>query len=223
MRCWVPGAKCSVLVLVLTAVLGAGARPAFAQEPEPAQPKQPRPYEIRGYFTAATEKTESPKTFDAILGTESFTLLGGGGELLIKRRWILRGQFLTFSDTGTRVFVGTDRTVFPLGIPLDVTIDVVEFSAGYRFLAKPRWGAYAAAGRTSYELTERSNDERDRASGSGWHVLGGIDIKPHKWIVAAGEAQWTTTEDIFDAGAAEALGESKLGGVRFALRIGFAF
>jgi len=133
-------------VLVLSAVLGAGARPAFAQEPEPAQSKKPRPYEIRGYFTAATEKT-----------------------------------------------------------------------------AKPRWGAYVAAGRTSYELTERSNDERDRASGSGWHVLGGVDVKPHKWIMAAGEAQWTTTEDIFEGGAAEALGESKLGGVRFALRIGFAF
>lgn len=219
MKCWVLGAKC----LMLGAVLVLGARPALAQEPEPAQPKKPRQFEIRGYFSAGTEKTESPKTFDAILGTERFTLVGGGGELLIKRRWILRGQFLTFSDTGTRLFVDTDKTVFPLGIPLDVTIDVVEFSGGYRFLAKPRWGAYAAAGRTSYKLTEESNDERDRASGSGWHLLGGIDVKPHKWVMAAGEVQWTTTEDIFDAGAAKALGESELGGVRFALRVGFAF
>lgn len=213
------GAECWVLVLVLGAVLGAGAgAPAFAQAP-----KKPRQFEIRGYFTAGTEKTESPKTFDAVLGTERFTLLGGGVEIVVKRRWIARGQFTRFSDTGTRVFVDSNRTVFPLNIPLDVTIDVTELSGGYRFLAKPRWGAYAAAGRTSYKLIEESNGERDRDSGSGWHLLGGVDVRPHKWIVTAAEVQWTTTKNIFGAGAAEALGESRLGGLRFAFRIGFAF
>jgi len=217
------GAECWVLVLVLGAVLGAGA-PAFAQQPPAAQaPKKPRQFEIRGYFTAGTEKTESPKTFDAVLGTERLTLLGGGGEVVITRRWIARGQFTRFSGTGTRVFVDSNRTVFPLTIPLDVTIDVTEFSGGYRFLARPRWGAFMAAGRTSYTLSEESNGERDRDSGSGWHLLGGVDVKPHTWIVTAAEVQWTNTENIFGAGAAEALGESRLGGLRFAFRIGFAF
>ena len=212
---------CSVLT-ALCLVFGAGA--AFAQEPEPPPaPKKPRPFELRGYFTAGSEKTESPETFDAVLGKDSILLLGGGAEVIIAKRWIVRGQYVRFSDTGTRVFVDDDETVFELGIPLEVNIDVTEFSAGYRLFVRPRWGIYAAAGRSQYALREESNDERTKSSGGGWHVLGGFDVKPMKWVFIAGEGQWTRTRDILTGGAAEALGESELGGVRFAARIGFAF
>lgn len=214
-RCFVLGAVCFVL--------GAGA--AFAQEVEPelAKPKKPRAFELRGYFTAGSEKTESPQTFDAVLGKESMMLVGGGAEVVIARRWIVRGQLTKFSDTGTRVFVDTDETVFELGIPLAVDVTVTEFSAGYRLFVKPRWAMYAAAGRSQYDLREESNDERTKSSGGGWHVIGGVEAKPHKWVLLAGEAQWTRTRDILTGGAAQALGESELGGVRFAARIGFGF
>ena len=192
------------------------ASPAFAQTSS-------RPVELRGFFAAATEQTEAKETFDAILGTERMTLIGGGGEIVITRRWIVRGQLLQFTDTGTRVFVDTDDTVFGLDIPLDITVRITEFSAGYRFLAKPRWGLYAAAGRSSYSLREESNGETARSSGGGWHVLGGFDVKPIRWVFLAGEAQWTKTDDMLTGGAAEALGESRLGGIRAGARIGFAF
>lgn len=208
------------LVLLL---LVCGVTPAFAQDPEPAPaPKKPRAFEIRGYFTAGSEQTESPKTFDAILGSERLLLLGGGGELIIARRWIVRAQLSQFSDTGTRVFVDTDGTVFPLDIPLDITVRATEFSAGYRPFVRPRWALYAALGRSQYKLTEQSLGDTDRSSGGGWHVLGGADFKPHKWVMVAGEAQWTRTEDIL-GGAAEVLRESELGGLRLAGRLGFAF
>ncbi|MEX2269822.1 MAG: outer membrane beta-barrel protein [Vicinamibacterales bacterium] len=200
-----------------------GAAPAFAQEVDPPPaPRKPRAFEIRGYFVAGSEQTESPKTFDAIFGSERLLLIGGGGELIVARRWLVRGQVSQFSDTGTRVFVDAGE-VFSLNIPLEVTVRATEFSAGYRFLVKPRWALFAAAGRTQYSLTERSNDETDRSKGSGWHVLAGVDVKPIKWVMLAGEAQWTRTEDILGGGAAEALGESQLGGLRLAGRIGFAF
>jgi hypothetical protein len=217
MRCQVRGAGCWVLGAMLGAV---AVNPVFAQT-TPA--KKPRPAEFRGYFMGASEKTESPETFGATLGTEKLTLLGGGGEIVVKRRYILRGQVSQFTDTGTRVFVDSSRTVFPLNIPLDVRIRVVEFSGGYRFLVKPRWSAYAAAGSSRYTFTEEANDERDRARGGGWHLLGGIDVKPHKWVMVAGEVQWTKTDDIFSGGAAAALGESRLGGVRIGARIGIAY
>jgi len=204
-------------------VLGSGSVFAQEVEPEPAKPKKPRAFELRGYVTAGSEKTESPETFDAILGSDSLLLVGGGGELLIKKRWILRAQISRFSDTGTRVFVDTDDTIFPLGIPLDIEVKVTEFSAGYRLYVKPRWGIYAVAGRSQYVLTEESNNETARSRGNGWHVIGGVDVKPHKWVLLAGEVQWTRTRDILLGGAAEALGESELGGLRFAGRIGFAF
>ena len=200
-------------VVLLLAV----ATPAFAQT------ASTRPYEVRAFFTAGSESTESPKTFDAVLGTERLMLIGAGGEIQIKRRWILRGQFSQFSDTGTRVFVDTDGTVFPLDIPLDITIRVTEFSAGYRFYVKPRWALYAAGGRSSYSLREESNGDPARSNGSGWHVLGGAEARPHKWIFIAGEGQWTKTDDILTGGAAEALNESRLGGIRISGRIGIAF
>lgn len=207
---------CSVLVLGAV-VLGASAVPSAAQT-RPA-----RPYEVRGFAVAGSEATESPQTFDAILGDERITLAGAGGEIVILRRWIVRGQWSRFSGTGTRVFVDNDETVFDLGIPLDVRVTVTEFSAGYHLISKPRWGLYAAAGRSTYSLREESNGESARSDGSGWHVLGGGEIRPHKWIFVAGEGQWTKTEDILTGGAAEALGESRLGGIRVGGRVGFRF
>jgi hypothetical protein len=214
-----------VLVLVLVRVLGAvlvlGAVPAAAQTG--TQRNRPRDVEVRAFFTAGSEKTEAPKTFDAVLGSERITLLGGGGEFIFKHRWLVRGQFSQFSGRGTRVFVDTDGTVFPLDIPLDITVRVTEFSGGYRFYVKPRWSLYGAGGRSMYSLREESNGESARSNGSGWHVLGGFDARPYKWVFVAGEAQWTKTDDILTGGAAEVLDESRLGGFRIAGRIGIAF
>ena len=209
----------------LALIFIAGATPVFAQngDGQPSKPKKPRTYEVRGYFVAGSEQTASPRTFDAILGTERLLMLGGGAEVVLQKRWILRGQLSQFSDTGTRVFVDDDNTIFDLHIPLDITVRATELSAGYRFYVKPRWGMYAAGGWSQYALTEKSNGETDNASGSGWHVLGGFDVKPRKWALIAAEAQWTRTGDMLEGGAAQELGESKLGGLRISVRLGFAF
>jgi hypothetical protein len=199
------------------------AAPVFAQEPDVPEPKKPRAFELRAYVAAATEQTEAPRTFDAILGTERLTLLGGGAEIVIARRWLLRGQIMQFADTGTRVFVDIDRTVYPLDIPLKITVRPADLSAGYRFLVKPRWAAYAAGGWSRYEVTEQSLGESERTTGTGWHALGGLEAKPRRWLLLAGEAQWTKTEDMLAGGTAEALGEPRLGGVRLGLRAGVAF
>lgn len=203
--------------LALGAVL-LGVVPAAAQTI-----KTPRPYELRGYAYAGSESTESPQTFDAILGEDRLTLLGGGGELMFAKRFLVRGQWSRFSATGTRVFVDNDETVFELGIPLDVRVTVTEFSAGYRFFVKPGWALFAAAGRSNYGVREKSNGETATSDGGGWHLLGGVEAKPHKWVLLAAEAQWTATGDILRGGAAEALGESELGGIRLAARAGFRF
>jgi len=222
-------------VLAIAAVCMTGSMaPAFAQVRRPASPPKPKPrtFELRGYLTAGLEQTEAPKTFDAVLGKESLWLIGGGGEIVLAKRWILRGQFAQFSDTGTRVFVDTDDTVFPLDIPLKATVRALEYSAAYRFvLGRPRpprfqpsrWAAYAGGGRSHYELIERSNDETARAKGTGWHLLGGVEMTPHKWVLVAVEVQRTWTEDILTSGAAAALDESELGGPRLAGRVGFRF
>jgi hypothetical protein len=72
-------------------------------------------------------------------------------------------------------------------------------------------------------LIERSNDETARTKGAGWHLLGGVEMMPHKWVVLAGELQRTWTGDMLTSGAAAALGESELSGLRIAGRAGFRF
>jgi hypothetical protein len=72
-------------------------------------------------------------------------------------------------------------------------------------------------------LIERSNDETARTKGAGLHLLGGVEMTPHKRIMLAGELQRTWTDEMLTSGAADALGESQLGGLRIAGRAGFRF
>lgn len=203
--------------------LMACASPSFAQDTPAAKRKPRTPLEFRAFVYAASESVESKETFEAILDKSSLMLIGGGAEVVIGRRWLVRGTYSTFSDTGTRVFVDTDDTVFPLNIPLKITVRPLDFSAGYRFIVKPKWALFAGAGLTRYELTEESTGESDDVSGNGWHLLAGAEMKPHRRVLLGTEAQWTRTDEILTGGAANALGEGKLGGIRLGLRAGIAF
>src|SRR6188474_2588868 len=83
-----------------------------------------------GLFTATAEDT-----FDAILDTRSGTDLGVGAQVAWQSG-ALRGLFVEFDasrfeETGERVFVH-EGEVFPLGIPLTVSLTPIEVTAGYR-------------------------------------------------------------------------------------------
>jgi len=172
---------------------------------------------------AGFERTLAKESLDAVLGRTDLRLYGGGAEMLIAGRWILRGAVSQFSDTGTRVFVAPNGTIFPLDIPLEITVQPLEFSAGYRVALPKSLGVYAAAGVSRYKVTERSTGETERSTGSGWHVLAGLEAQPMRWVFFAVEAQWTKTSEILEGGTAEAFDEGRLGGLRAAVRAGVRF
>jgi hypothetical protein len=194
-------------------LLSAGAVGASAQE-------------VGGYATAGRITFTSADSFDAIVGSPSGPLAGGGVRVGLP----LGGLFVDvgawrFRAEGERVFVsGAD--VFPLGIPVTIAVTPVEVSAGWQFRLRrlPRLRPYLAAGLTSMSYRETSQfaaaseDVEERFS--GYHLLGGAEFRLARWIGVAGEAAWTTVpEAIGEQGVSAAFNETDLGGTSLRLKI----
>jgi opacity protein-like surface antigen len=114
--------------------------------------------------------------------------------------------------------------VFPLGIPLKATITPFEVTAGYRFPVTPKIVPYAGAGVGRYAYTETStfNDtgEDIDASHAGFIVVGGVEVRPHRWIGVGVDAQFTRVKGILGtAGISQELGETDLGGTAVRVRV----
>ena len=215
-------ARLSVLAMVATVAM---ALPAAAQS-RPARPSTSRSIEIGGYATVGRFSFDATESFDAILGTTSGTILGGGATVGLP----LGGLFVDvgawqYSASGERVLV-LDGQVIPLGILLDVTITPIEISAGWRFRIRrlARLIPYAAGGYTSYGYQESStfagaSENVDERFG-GYHLRGGAEVKITRWLGVAGEVAWTTVPDaIGGGGVSAAFDEDNLGGTSFRARI----
>jgi hypothetical protein len=223
----------TVIALALAALMAAS--PAIAQtKPKPAPKPKPtaprsRSVEIGGYAMLGRINFIAADSFDVILGSPSGTIVGGGARIGLP----YGGLFVDvgawrFHGEGERVFVsGAD--VFPLGVPLDITIIPIEISGGWRFQLRryPKLRPYAAGGFTSYGYTETSQfatgTEDVEEHFSGFHLFGGAEYRVRRWLGVAGELAWTTVPDaIGESGVSEAFNETNLGGtsIRFKVTIG---
>jgi hypothetical protein len=216
-------ARASVLALGMMAAL---ALPLAAQTRTTPRPAPSRSVEIGGYAMVGQFTFTAQDSFDTILGKSSGPIFGGGATLGLP----IGGLFVDigawkYSDSGERVLV-LDGDVYPLGIPLDITIVPVEISAGWKFRIRkmPRFLPYLAGGYTSYGYKETSTfagsgeDVDDRFG--GYHVRGGAEYKLTRWLGIAGEMAWTTVPDALGNGGVSALfNEDDLGGTSFRARI----
>ena len=130
----------AALALLLAAPLSAAAQIART------------PPSIEGYATFGSSQFTAAESFEAILGESSGPIRGGGLRIGLG----LGGLFFDvgawrYGADGERAFVFGDE-VFPLGIPVDVTVTPIEISAGWRFRI-PRLSRvipYGAGGLTSW-------------------------------------------------------------------------
>ena len=217
-------------VLVSCAAIAMLATPGqvFAQakpRPRPAAPS--RGVEIGGYAMFGRINFAAADSFDAILGESSGPIFGGGVRISQGGVFLDVGAW-QFSADGERAFVA-GNTVFPLGIPIEVTVTPIEFSGGWRFRIRkmPKLTPYAAGGWTLMRYQETSEfsseDEDVDETFNGFHLFGGVEYKITRWFGVAGEASWTTVANaIGDAGVSEAFNETDLGGttLRFKITIG---
>jgi hypothetical protein len=227
----------------VAAALAAGlASPAAAQggPPRAVAPTPPsptgRPLHVAVYGTAGVFTATARDSFEAILDTRSGRDLGAGAQLA----WLsgpLRGLFVQvdlsrFEQTGERVFVH-EGEVFPLGIPLTVSLTPVEVSGGLRIMPSRRRAGRVESGPVAYfagggigavSYTESDDEEDASDTFTAYHVMGGADVRVWKLLQVGGEVRYRWVPDGLGAGGvSDAFNETDLGGATFRVRIGIGF
>lgn len=216
----------ALLAMLFVAVLCPSIVGAQQRQPAPARAAARQPIAVRGFFDVGAERFAAADTFKATLGSSTGVFFGGGGEVVLPQQWFIRGRVSHFGKSGDRVFVDNNE-VFPLGIAMKVSMTPLEVTGGYRFGARGRKRnviPYLGAGIGWHKYTETSDfadtsedvDERF----TGFHALGGIEFRMGRLFALGGEAQWTTISDAFEevSSAADAFGETNLGGFAFRVR-----
>ena len=213
-----------IVALALLAALASS--PAAAQTKTTRQPSGSSDIEIGGYAMVGQFSFAATESFDAILGTTSGVIFGGGATVGLP----FGGLFVDvgawqYSGSGERAFVLGDE-VFPVGIPVDIEIVPIEISAGWKFRIRslPKLIPYVAGGYTSFGYKETSSfsgtaEDLDERFG-GYHLRGGAEFKLTSWLGVAGEFAWTSVPDALgNGGVSETFNEDNLGGTSFRARI----
>ena len=223
------------------------AQPPAKPAPAPQKPTaaQPRPSQgpdnsigVRGFVTVGAITFQAQESFEAILDTPSGIIFGGGGQILLPGGFYAEVSASRFRREGERVFVGPapNREVFKLGIPLEVMVTPLEITGGWRYrhcprTAKPRVGRcqptiipYGGGGYSSYRYQETSDfadpDEDIDDRFSGFHIVGGVEYLPIRWLAIGGEVAWSSIADALGtAGVSQAFDEDNLGGTTVRLKI----
>jgi hypothetical protein len=176
-----------------------------------------------GYATYGSTSFAAADSFEAVGASGHQQGLGGG----VSVTGIWRGLFVDVGVarqkmTGERVFVDAG-TVYPLGIPLEITIRPVDLAGGWR-LSHGRISPYVGAGVTFLSYREQStfavggDDVDERATGGLF--LAGADVKALTWLSVGGEVRYRKVSGILgDGGVSQIFGDDQLGGVAVALRV----
>jgi opacity protein-like surface antigen len=182
--------------------------------------------EVHGFFDVGAMRFSATDSFDAVFGSPVGIVFGGGGGVVLPQNIFIDVRASRFKKDGQRVFVN-DGDVFELGITNTVTITPFEISAGYRFgrsrdVVRP----YAGGGVSWYRYEETDQfataDESFKDTYTGFHLLGGAEIRVSKWLGIAGEAAWTTVPNGLGqqpGSVGTGFDETDLGGTTFRAKV----
>ncbi len=181
---------------------------------------------IEGYAMFGRISFTASESFDAILGTSSGPIVGGGARVGLGFGGLsVDVGAWRFGADGERVLIANE-TVFPLGIPVEITVTPLELSGGWRFRLRrlPKFIPYAAGGLTFMRYQETSDfagtTENTDATYNGYHLMGGAEYKIRRWLGVAGEAAWTTVPDaIGESGVSRSFDETNLGGTTLRVKV----
>ena len=218
------------LAICLAGALFACAAGAEAQTRQPARaPASPPPARglaVRGYGEGGIHWFAAADTFEAVLGSSSGPIFGGGVEALWNRRLSVSFDVSRFQATGERVFVFNDE-VFPLGIETSVNIVPMALNVAYR-LERPRQSLtpLVGGGVNWHRYSEKSDFAADgedvSATYTGLHALGGVEWRASRYLAVAGIGRWFSVRNALGdepTSAAHAFDEHDLGGFDLRVRI----
>jgi hypothetical protein len=177
---------------------------------------------VRGFGQLGVMSFAAKDTFKAVLGESRGTTFGGGVQVRSPLGLYLQLGVERFRETGERVFV-LDNEVFPLGVPNTITVIPITLSMGYRFL-RGSIVPYAGGGVGSYLLREKTPFDEEGESvkerHTGYHAIGGLEVRGTGWLAGAVEAQYAHVPDALGSnGASQAFDEHNLGGFQAQLKI----
>lgn len=178
---------------------------------------------VRGVGALGLQTMSATDSFDAVVGKTSLQQFGGGVQVVnLWRSLFVEATVERLKADGERVFV-SDGTVFPLGIPLTVRLVPVDIVGGWRFRKVGRVVPYGGAGLTSVSYSEKSSfAESDDVSerGTGFIVLGGVEVPVWRWVGVRGEVRFRQVPDVLGSGGASAVfDETSLGGVSYGVKL----
>jgi opacity protein-like surface antigen len=188
-------------------------------------PARAQEFMLRGFADAGATTFAAQESFNAVLGSRTGPVFGGGVEAVLPQRIFVHVRASRFHETGQRVFL-VDGEQFGLGIPTTITLTPVELTGGYRLPFGNRLVPYAGAGvgwhrfRETSQFALPSEDVEDRFT--GYHLLGGVEVRLARWMATAGELQWATVPDAIGGdpnSVSHEFGESDLGGTTFRFKI----
>ena len=142
------------------------------------------------------------------------------------RGLFVRAAFSRLAASGERVFVFEDE-VFPLGVPIDVTMTPIEAALGWRFKPMGSRGIVPYLGGGALFLKYKEESEGDGSNDGvnetykGFAVFGGVEVPIWKKVSAGAEAGWRKASVKNPGGAMQAFGEKDLGGITFRLMVSF--
>jgi len=175
------------------------------------------------YVSYGSTRFEATETFETVLGKTSHVGVGFGGR--VDGLW--GGLFVDAgvsqqSLEGQRVFV-SDGSVFPLGIPMEITYRPIDIAAGWRFafnrvLPYVGGGATIVAYRETSDFAQPGDDTDERKTGA--LLLAGVDVAVARFVRVGGEFRYRAVTGVLGTGGvSEVFGEDALGGRAFALRV----
>jgi hypothetical protein len=205
----------ALVVAVVIALVALDARIASSQE-----------IGFRGFGDVGDTRFAAAQSFDAVLGTHSGIVFGGGVETVLPSGIFVSLRASRFQKDGTRVFVLNDE-VFDLGIPTTVRVTPIQVTGGYRFkVARRHIVPYVGGGVGWFRYSEISEfaDSSDDVADTftGYHLVGGAEWRASRIVGVAGEAEWSTVRDALGeslSGVSSAFDETDLGGVTFRVKI----
>jgi hypothetical protein len=177
---------------------------------------------IRGYAVIGSTMLTAADSFDAVAGSSSTLGIGGGAAVSFWKGLFVDVSVSRMKVDGERVFVD-EGTVFPLGIPLAVTMVPFDLAGGWR-LSGRRLSPYAGAGLSWISYKETSDfaaaGEDVDDSGTGLLLLGGVDVALSDWLHLGGEVRYRDADAALgDTGVSQIFGETSIGGVAASVRI----
>jgi hypothetical protein len=197
---------------------------AAAQPSTP--PAAPASIGLRAYGTIDFTFVAATDSFNAVFGSRQVEAYGGGAEINVWKTLFLRIAAAHTRRAGTRVFVD-DNQVFPLNIPMTVTMTPIEAGGGWRFGSHGRITPYVGGAFLTVAYTETSDfaTSADNVNEryTGGEGFGGADILLTKNLFVGGEVQFRhiSVPDV-STSVMHAFGESDLGGVTARILIGFS-